>query len=118
MKLDDKFSWTWKDILWPFWIFFAITFGIIFALFLMVVSKIYQCINKEITTYEGTFYISIKYIIIITIIILLLVKGILWMFLILCLNNILLCLMVMGVYKSLDEENDDILMVSLYFNAG
>ena len=52
LKFDGFISWSLKQVLLPFWIFFSVEIGLNFAVFLMILSKILQKYYENIDNSE------------------------------------------------------------------
>ena len=53
LKVDGMISWSWKQVLWSYWILFSIMIGINFGIFLIFCSKICQKIFESVDSYES-----------------------------------------------------------------
>lgn len=40
LKLDGFVQFTWKEVFWPFWIFFSIMIGLSFSILLIMITKL------------------------------------------------------------------------------
>ena len=61
MKMDGFVNFTWKEVYWPFWIFFSILIGLSFSIFLIVITKLlgyifYRKDDSEMLTLLWLFY--------------------------------------------------------------
>ncbi len=45
-------QWSWGEVFWPYWLFFAILAGLDFALFLLLLSKTCMAFSHEVPAYE------------------------------------------------------------------
>lgn len=55
LKMDDFVSFTWKEVYWPFWIFFSIMIGLSFSIFLIVATKLCSFIISKKDSTESMF---------------------------------------------------------------